>query len=100
MIIEVKFYFIKIFEKIKVLKKKFEVGVNEIQHVQCSRAEIAEEQAKDEVRSEVISWVEQGKVLEKAETKGKASVVLVACSMFGRLVWYLILESSLELAVS
>ena len=36
---------------------KFESRLNEIQHVQCSMAEI--EQAKDEVWSEVISWVEQ-----------------------------------------
>ena len=43
---------------------KFECVVNEIQHVQCSTAEIAEEQEKDEVWSEVISWVEQGRVPE------------------------------------
>ena len=56
--------------------------MNEIQLVQHSTAEIAEEQAKDEVWSEVISWVEQGQVQEKAETRGKARKVLVACSMF------------------
>ena len=38
---------------------KFE-GVNEIQHIQHSLIEIAEEQAKDKVWSEVISWIEQG----------------------------------------
>ena len=61
---------------------KFEGGVNKIQHIQHSTAEIAEEQAKDEVWSEVISWVEQGQVPKKAETRGKAREVLVACSMF------------------
>ena len=45
-------------------------------------AEIAEEQAKDEVWSEVISSVEQGRVPEKAETRGKTREVLEACSMF------------------
>ena len=30
----------------------------------------------------MISWVEQGRVPEKTETRGKARVVLVACSMF------------------
>ena len=30
----------------------------------------------------MIIWVEQGQVLEKAETRGKAREVLVACSMF------------------
>ena len=39
---------------------KFEEGVNEIQHIQRSLIEIAEEQAKDKVWSEVISWIEQG----------------------------------------
>ena len=39
---------------------KFEEGVNEIQHIQCSLIEIAEEQAKYQVWSEVISWIEQG----------------------------------------
>ena len=34
---------------------KFEGGVNEIQHIQGSLIEIAEEQTKDKVRSEVIS---------------------------------------------
>ena len=44
--------------------------------------EIAKKQAKYNVWNEVISWVEQGHVLEKAETRGKARDVLVACSMF------------------
>ena len=57
--------------------------MNEIQHIQHSTVEIAvEEQAKDEVWREEISWVEQGRVLEKAETRGKAREVLVTCSMF------------------
>ena len=47
-----------------------------------SLIEIAEEQAKDEVRSEIISWIEQGQLPEKTETRGKAREVLVACSMF------------------
>ena len=61
---------------------KFEGGVNEIQHIQCSTVEIAEEQAKDEVWREVISWVEQGWMPEKAETRSKAREILVARSMF------------------
>ena len=36
---------------------KFEGGVNEIQHKQRSLIKIAEEQTKDKVWSEVISWV-------------------------------------------
>ena len=58
---------------------KFEGGVNEIQHIQCSLTEIAEEQIKDKVRSEVISLVEQRRLLEKVETRGKAKEVLVVC---------------------
>ena len=46
--------------------------MNEIQHVQRITAEKVEEQAKDDVWSEVIHWVEQGPVSEKVETKGKA----------------------------
>ena len=61
---------------------QFAEGVNEIQHIQCSMIEVAEEQAKDKVWSEVISWVEQGHVLEKKKTRGKAREVLVARSMF------------------
>ena len=37
---------------------------------------------KDDVWSEVISWVEQRRVLEKTEMRGKAREVLVTCSMF------------------
>ena len=47
---------------------RFECRVNEIPHVQRSTAETADEKAKDEVWSEVISWVEQGLVREKAKT--------------------------------
>ena len=50
-----------------------------MQHLQCSMMEIAKEQAKDKVWSEVISWVEEGLVPEKTETRGKARKVLVAC---------------------
>ena len=50
----------------------FEGGVNEIQHIQRSMMEVAEEQAKDEVWSEVISWIEKGQLPEKEETRGKA----------------------------
>ena len=46
----------------------FEGGVNEIQHIQRSMMEVAKEQAKDKVWSEVISWVEKGQLPEKAET--------------------------------
>ena len=38
----------------------FEGGVNEIQHIQRSMMEVAEEKTKEEVWSEVISWVEKG----------------------------------------
>ena len=57
-------------------------GVNEIQHIQWSLIAIAEKQAKDEVWSKVISWVEKGQLPEKAETRGKAREVLVARSIF------------------
>ena len=53
-----------------------------MQHLQCSMMEIAKEQAKDKVWSEVISWVDQGHIPEKAEIRGKAREVLVAHSMF------------------
>ena len=33
--------------------------------------EVAEEQAKDKVWSEVISWVEKGQLPKKVETQGK-----------------------------
>ena len=49
----------------------FEGEVNEIQHIQRSMVEVEEEQAKDEVWREVISWVEKGQLPEKAETRGK-----------------------------
>ena len=61
---------------------QFAEGVNEIQHIQGSMIEVAEEQAKDKVWREVISWVEQGRVREKKEKRGKAREVLVTCSMF------------------
>ena len=60
----------------------FEGKVNEIQHIQKSMMEVKEKQAKDEVWSEVISWLTKGKLPEKAETRGKAREVLVACSLF------------------
>ena len=60
----------------------FEEGVIEIQHIQRSMMEIAEEQTKDEVWSEVISWVEKGQLTEKAKTRGQARQVLVARSIF------------------
>ena len=49
----------------------FEGGVNEIQHSQRSMRKVVEEQAKDEVWSEVISWVEKGQLPKKAENRGK-----------------------------
>ena len=49
----------------------FEGGVNEIQHIQRSMMEVVEEQAKDKICSEVISWVEKGQLREKAETRGR-----------------------------
>ena len=61
---------------------QFEGEVNEIQQVQLSMMEIAEEQAKDKVWSEMISWVEHGGVPDKMETRGKEREVLVARSMF------------------
>ena len=60
----------------------FEGGVNEIQHIQRSMMEVAEEQTKEEVWSEVISWVEKVQLPEKAGTRGKAREVLVAHSIF------------------
>ena len=56
--------------------------MNEIQHIQRSMMEIAEEQTKDEVWSEVIKWVEKRQLPEKAETRGKAREVFVAFSIF------------------
>ena len=46
---------------------KYLKGINELQHIQQNLGEIAEEQAKDEVWSEVISWVEKGKLPDKVE---------------------------------
>ena len=60
----------------------FGEGVNEIQYIQRSMLEVAEEQAKNEVWSVVISWIEKGQLPEKAETRGKAREVLVALSIF------------------
>ena len=56
--------------------------MNEIQHIQRSMMEISEEQTKDKVWSEVISWVGKGQLPEKAETGGKAREVLVVRSIF------------------
>ena len=44
---------------------KFEGRVNEIQHIQQCLMKIALEQSKDEVCSEVIRQIEQGRLLEK-----------------------------------
>ena len=55
--------------------------MHEIKHIQHSLIEIAQEQAKDEVWSEVISWIEQVRLPEKTKTSGKAKGVLVAHSM-------------------
>ena len=44
--------------------------------------EVADEQAKDKIWREVFSWVEQGHVPEKKETRGKARESLVAPYMF------------------
>ena len=46
---------------------KFLEGINEVQHVQRQLSEVAEEQAKDEVWSEVISWVEKGHMQKQEE---------------------------------
>ena len=61
---------------------KFLEGINKIQHVQWNLGETAEEQAKNKVWSEVISWVEKGLLPNKAETWGKTKEVLAACSIF------------------
>ena len=49
----------------------FEGGVNEIQHIQQSLIEIAEEQSKDEVWSKVISWVEKGQIRRRRRPESK-----------------------------
>ena len=59
---------------------KFAGRVNEIQHIQRNMIEVAEEHAKDEVWSEVISWIEKGQLPEKVETRGKTQEVLTARS--------------------
>ena len=61
---------------------KYIEEINEIQHVQWNLGEIAEEQAKDEVWSEVIKWVKKGELPNKAETQGKMKEVLAARSIF------------------
>ena len=61
---------------------QFAEGMNEFQHIQRSMIEVAEEQAKDEVWREMISWVEQGHVLEKKETRVKAREVYVPYFVF------------------
>ena len=61
---------------------KFQGRINKIQHVQQNLGKIVEEQAKDEVWSEVISWVEKGQLHKKSETREKAREILVACSIF------------------
>ena len=40
--------------------------INEIQHVQRNLGEIAEEQAMNEVWSEVISWVEKWAIAQQS----------------------------------
>ena len=69
---------------------KFAGRVNEIQHIQRNMIEVAEEQAKDKVWSEVISWIEKGQLQEKAETRGKTQEVLTARSEFDPAVFKLI----------
>ena len=61
---------------------KYIKGINEIQHIQQNLGEMAEEQAKDEVWSEVINWVKKGKLPNKVETHGKMKEVLPAHSIF------------------
>ena len=61
---------------------KYLEGINEIQHVQRNLGEISDEQAKDEVWSEVIKWVKRGKVPDKVEIQGKMKEVQAARSLF------------------
>ena len=61
---------------------KFLGGINQVQHVQQQLSEVAEEQAKDEVWSEVIKWVEKGHAPDKSEVRGKLREILVARSQF------------------
>ena len=51
-------------------------------YIQCSLIKIAEEQTKSVVWSEVISWIEQGRLPEKKEMRGKTREMLVVISMF------------------
>ena len=59
------------FYEVEEIVIKYLEGINEIQHVQRNLGEISEEQGKDEVWSEVIKWVEKGKVPDKVEIRGK-----------------------------
>ena len=61
---------------------KFLEGINEVQHVQQQLSEVAEEQAKDKVWSEVISWVEKGHMPDKSEARGRSREVLAAHLVF------------------
>ena len=61
---------------------KFLGGINEVQHIQRQLSEVAEEQANDEVWSEVIKWVRKGHALDKSEVRGKLMEFLVARSQF------------------
>ena len=61
---------------------KFLGGINEVQHVKRQLSEVAEEQPKDEVWSEVIKWVAKGHVPDKSEVRGKSREILVARSQF------------------
>ena len=64
------------------MNTSFADGVNEIQLVQGSATEVACEQSKAQVCSEVIKWVEAGQMPEKFKTKGESRKVLVSRSMF------------------
>ena len=55
---------------------KFEGGVNEIQRVQHSTANIVEEQVKDKVWSKLTIRVERGRVPERAATREKAQCLV------------------------
>ena len=61
---------------------QFEEEVNEIQHIQQSIIEIAEEQAKDNFGAKWSGWLGQGRVPEKTETRGKLKEVLLTRFMF------------------
>ena len=53
-------------------------GSEQASHVQRNMVMIAEEQAKDEVWSELISWVRLKRIPEKANMRSKDQEVLVA----------------------